>query len=359
MAHNIAQINGSYAVFVAGQAAWHKLGINVTEAQTWADAQRLAGLDFTLADEPLRTDYQVLTDWKAIIRTDNMQTIGVVGKDFTTVQPHDAFQFVDTLIESHGAHYVSAGMLGNGERMWVLARIPAADIEVTPGDVSETYMLFAQGFDGSLSVLSKVTSTRVVCQNTLFAAIADKNFSLKLRHTKTVNDRLKSAEKLLSGVSQTAHQLEEKLRKLAARRLTRETMTSIMDRLFPKPADEKQPSTRRENIVSDVMSVYESNDKNAFPVQRGTAYNLLNAITDYTDHLRSSRSNGNGADWHRAESAMFGSGANLKQQAVDVIYELTNGLTETRTVYTMPIAPSSPGVGGSFLDQVVANTNLP
>ena len=350
MAHNIAQHNGTYQVFVAGKPAWHHLGQNVENAQTWNEAQRLSGLDYELADEPLRTDFEILTNWKAIVRTDCGKTIGVVGKDFTTVQPADAFKFVDTLIESHNAHYVSAGALGEGQRMWCLARVPGADIEVTPGDLSEGYLLFAQGFDGSLSVMSKFTSTRVVCQNTLSAALNDANFALKLRHTKSVNDRLKSAEKLLSGVSQSAKSLEEKLRKLAARRLTRESMTSILDRVFPKPAKEDAVTTRRDNILSDILALYESNDHNAFPEQRGTAFNLLNAITDFTDHSRSTRSNGKGEDWHRAESAMFGTGAQLKQQAMEVIYQMTDGTEETRTVYSAPSAN-----GSSLLDQIVAD----
>lgn len=90
---------------------------------------------------------------------------------------------------------------------------------------------------------------------------------------------------------------------LATRKMTREAMGSILDRLFPQSKDangKPQDSTRRNNILSDVLRCYESNDRNAFPEQPGTAYNLLNAVTEYTDHMRSAR---NG---ERAESVMFG-----------------------------------------------------
>lgn len=352
MAHNIAidKTTGQHMVMVAGKAAWHELGQNVSEAQTWADAQQLAHLDFELADEPLKTDYEIISEWKAIMRTDTHQTIGIVGKDFETVQPSEAFQFVDSLIESHAAHYVSAGALGNGERMWVLARVPSADISIGD-DKSETYLMFAQGFDGSLSLTTKLTSTRVVCQNTLSAALADGNFAFRIKHTKNAHDRLERAEKMLSGVAQNAKTLEEKLRKLAMRRLKRENVTAILDRLFPKNENTENQG-RRNNVLSDVLALYESNDGNAFPEQRGTAYNLLNAITNYTDHERASKANGHTAEFKRAESALFGSGALLKQKALDTIYTMSDGSEIIRPVFVT----TPPPVSGSILDDVLANT---
>lgn len=351
MAHNLTIDTKSqeYAMFVAGAAAWHKLGQNVADAQTWADAMKLAHLDFTLSDEPIRTDFEIVASHKAIVRNDTQRTVGIVGTNFATIQPFEAFKFVDTLIETRSAHYVSAGLLADGARMWVLARVPAADISVGD-DKSQTFLMFAQGFDGSLALIAKLTSVRVVCQNTLMASLADGNFAMKIKHTSGASARLKSAEKLLSGVAQNAADLEAKLRKLAARQLKRESITAILDRVFPKNADVEANQTRRENVLSEILTNFESNDNNAFPEQRGTAYNLLNAITDYTDHTRAAKANGHSADFKRAESAMFGTGAILKSKALDVIYTLTDGTEETRTVYSSP----TPNASGSILDSIIA-----
>ena len=355
--HNLAtdKITGEHAMFVAGLPAWHHLGQNVAEAQTWLEAQRLAHLDFELVDAPLYTNWKVsglqpVATHKAIVRLDTKKTVGIVGIGFQTIQPSEAFAFVDTLIESGDAHYVSAGALGDGEKMWVLARIPSADIEVTDGDKSETYLLFAQGFDGSLAIVGKVTLKRVVCQNTLTGAMTDGLFTLKIKHTSGAKIRLEAAQKLLSGVSQNAQTIEAKLRKLAARTLKRDTMTAILDRVFPRNKDTEANQTRRENVLADILAIYESNDKNAFPEQRGTAYNLLNAITDYTDHQRSSKANGQSADFKRAESALFGSGEKLKQTAMEVIYQMTDG-TE-RTVFT-----PGPSFEFGLLDDVINSTS--
>jgi hypothetical protein len=149
--------------------------------------------------------------------------------------------------------------------------------------------------------------------------------------------------------------VEEKLNFLATRRVTREAVETVFDRLFPKPkaedGAEKESSTRRNNVLADVLAFYESNDGNAFPGQRGSAYNLLNAITEYTDHARSSRGgNGNG----RAESAMFGSGERLKAQALDVILETANGLPvmTAAPVFKLPAASET----GTLLDQMISES---
>ncbi len=45
---------------------------------------------------------------------------------------------------------------------------------------------------------------------------------------------------------------------------------------------------------------------------KGTAYGLLNAVTEFVDHERRARS-----FYHRLDSAWFDQGASLKQRALD------------------------------------------
>src|SRR4029077_13181165 len=90
-------------------------------------------------------------------------------------------------------------------------------------------------------------------------------------------------------------------------------------RLFPenKQADSQ---TRREGIITQVLGLYESNDGNAIPEIKGTAYNLLNAVTEYADHFRGVRvtsgRQGMNEGAVRAENALFGTGDKLKSDAM-------------------------------------------
>ncbi len=62
------------------------------------------------------------------------------------------------------------GYLGNGEVVWLLARLPA-EIKIAEDDVVEPYMLFTNSHDGSIAVDFRLTTVRVVCQNTLSLAL--------------------------------------------------------------------------------------------------------------------------------------------------------------------------------------------
>lgn len=105
----------------------------------------------------------------------------------------------------------------------------------------------------------------------------------------------------------------------------------------------------------EVANLYESNDNNAFPEIRGTAYNLLNAVTEYTDHhsgvRQTERRSGMTQDQIRAENAMFGTGAALKEDALEIILETTAG--DKRKVEKVYVDQSSPSSTGGLLDSII------
>jgi len=231
-----------------------------------------------------------------------------------------------------GSRYVSAGALGNGEKIWTLAKVPFDFSVAEAADRVETYLLFTTAHDGTGAAKAKIVCTQVVCNNTLEMVLGEAGEEISIRHTKSAKERMDRAVKLMAGTQSTISDLKAKLIALADRKLTREKTTDILDRLFPKMEDvngKEVETTRRDNIVSGILQCFESNNENAFPSVQGTAYNLLNAVTEYTDHLRSARgSSKDGSasvskETKRAESAMFGSGASLKREALSVILEET------------------------------------
>lgn len=363
MAHNLYQDrNGRYAMFCTGarEAAWHKLGQRTDGAVSWAQAMQLAGLDWKVNKEqlylPVNGSFGSIPAW-GIVRSTDGAYLGTVGAQYQIIQNEFAFDFVDALLDAeNGAHYESAGALGNGERIWCLAKVPQT-ITVAGDDKSEVYLLFTTSHDGSMAATAKMSTVRVVCQNTLNMALTANGSMVRVKHTRDAERRLDHARRLMQGVGADAKALEEKLNLLAARKMTRETMTAIFDRLFPKPKDQEANTARRENVLADVLRCYESNDKNAFPQIRGSAYNLLNAVTEYTDHERSARITDGRKDYSiaqaRAENALVGTGDKLKTEALEVILESTNGAPMmTQAIYSRPIAPT-PALGAGLLDSIV------
>lgn len=350
--HGLATIDDAIAIFCVGdrKAAWHKLGQRTPEAVTWQQAMKLAKLDWQVGKRDLYVRQPVtnavfqVPDQKGIFRLNDGAYLGVVGKDYEPIQNEQAFDFVDSILQAeNGAHYESAGALGNGEKIWALARIPDADIRIKgTDDFSLGYLMVATSHDGSMSYISKLTSTRIVCQNTLNMALNEKSANvLKVKHTKDAKNRLAAARQLISNVTVTAKTLESALNTLATRKMTKASMTAVLDRLFPATLEAdtgdktKVRSTKASNVALKVLELFESNDGDKIPQIRGTAYNLLNACTEYADHFRTVRitesRTGMTPEMARAEGAIFGTGNAFKTEAMTAVLELTQDAPTTGT----------------------------
>ena len=332
MAHNIN-------TYIGKEAAWHKLGLVTGKFQTTEDLMAHPGFQFDVIKEQLRDEFGRPVEAWGTFRWDredrakddksSIKFLGAVGRVYQVI-PHAAgLSIVDELVASaDGAHYSTAGVLGNGETVWGLADL---GLSLRVGDdVQQGYLLFYTGHDGSKSAQFKLTFTRVVCQNTLNIAIAEKaRAALTVRHNRLAESRLASMADTLRTIKTQTQTVEEKMRFLAGRKLNREGYISIMNRLFPE-GEQGAITTRRDNILASVLHIFEDNDGNAFPEQRGTVYNLLNAVTNYVDHERSAKA---GA---RSESAMFGTGDMLKTKALGVMLEEAQSLPEK--IYTPTVS---------------------
>ena len=364
MAHNLNIENGSVALMTRGDA-WHSLGQVVTDAQTAAETMELSHTDWTVSKRPLYAqgiDADAFNRIAAfgIFRDDNNEFLGTVGNQYTPIQNVYQFDFVDALMEADGqAHYTSAGALGKGERVFVQADL-GFDTEVVAGDKSKNYLTFVNSHDGSMSAKAYVSQVRVVCQNTLNLANRLAKDALNVRHTKNAEERISQARELFQGARQTAESIQEKLRTLAARQLTKADRLNAIAKLFfeGKTQEAAEKDTRTNNLLGEILDLYEYNDNNAFPEIRGTPYNLLNAILEHTDHYKNVRKTDAKQGWNegeiRANNALFGSGAELKTKALEVIYEYTaNAPSIGRTVYSIPAMPPPHAPFNGLLDSIL------
>ncbi len=78
--------------------------------------------------------------------------------------------------------YHTAGALGQGERVWILATLPS-DIRVIGDDIAETFLLLSNSRDGERAVQIEFTPIRVVCQNTVTQALA-KGSTIRVQHSR-------------------------------------------------------------------------------------------------------------------------------------------------------------------------------
>lgn len=339
MAHEINEANGKRSFVSRNIPAWHRLGevvTNYTEIDTWEKMCEKAGANWELLRIPF---YNPFTDeetgFDGLYRSDNHVCIATCGKDYEVIQNAEVFKTLDALVGDN-FHYETAGVLGKGERIFVTASIGNCNI-LSSGDRHVTYLLACTSHDGSMSNIYKVVKERVVCANTLAMALGEKGKSAKVYHTKGANERLQDVRKMVESAHKIDNQITEKLEVLAQRKVNQEIVEEALAQCFGITSQKEQDeiSDAKAKAIGTVCNLFESNDGNTFPEFRGTGYNLVNALTEYSDHYKGARS-----DYNRAKNSIFDNETvKFKNQAVEVVMELTNGQT---VLVNQPVAYSIP-----------------
>lgn len=310
MSHNLYIRGGKASMLYVGETPWHKLGTKLENPATAEEAIRIAGLDYTVRLKPVKTvinhKAKFIPNTFATVRADTGEVLGVVGSRYEPIQNKDAFAFFDALVGSDEAMYHTAGVLGRGERIWILAKLPDY-IRVGKNDVVNKYLLLTNSHDGSAVVRAKLTPIRVVCNNTLSIALSGNEQEVRIRHTANAVHRLEEGHKLLGLTNSLYAQLESIFNRMALKKVTDKQLLDYVKTLVPSNPDAKF-QTRNENIRETILTLHESGV--GAEMSRGTAWGAYNAVTEFTDHVQHSRDMSK-----QLKSIWFGNGEKMKAKA--------------------------------------------
>lgn len=311
------------SMMYTGAVPWHGLGKKLDHVATAAEAIQAAGLDWKVSKVPmfLKDGRQVPSRW-ANLREDSQDILGTVGDVYTVLQNREAFSFFDAIVGLKEAIYHTAGALGLGEKVWILAKLPG-QVKVTSEDVTDKFLLLTNTHDGSGAVSVMFTPIRVVCQNTLNIAMAAGSRKQKVRHTASMGLQVRNIQEGLGIVNQQFQAFEEAARALTGVQVNGEKWKAYLKDLGIIPAEatsgtigQSRMSTRAQNIIEEVTSFFEHGKGQQLPGVRGTAWAAFNAIGEYVDYARTARGGASPLQ-ARASSLLFGSGQALKQKAWD------------------------------------------
>ena len=289
---------------------WHNLGKELADPATARETIDTAGLNFTVVKIPLTKAMKqnrpagFSPDRWATVRTDTGDVLGIVGDSYEPIQNREAFTFFDSLVGTNEATYETAGALGRGERIWILARLPGF-IKVHGKDIVGKYLLLSNSHDGSSLVRVKLTPIRVVCNNTLTAALQGAG-EVHIRHTSNAAENLKQAQALLGLSNDLYVQLETIFNRMALTKISDKQLLEYVKALVPDNA-EAEDNAKPEGIRNTFLDLYDSGQ--GADLARGTLWGAFNCVTEYTDHVM-------GDDpTTRLESIWFGRGEQLKRTA--------------------------------------------
>ncbi len=324
------------SMMYVGETPWHKLGKELGQVATAAEALAAAGLDWTVSKRPLfLMDGTPVDDHFAITRDDSNAPLGVVGNVYKPLQNKEAFSFFDAVVGEKAAIYHTAGSLRGGQYVWILAKLPGT-IRVVKDDLVEKYLLLTNAHNGMKAARMLFTPIRVVCMNTHNLAIQLAQAEMErakaagedilgmssMRHTSNIGAKVAEVRKQLGIVSMQFQVYEDAAKCMAMTDLTTGAWNSYLEKIGIRPDDKKVAdfSVATKKIIDEVSAMFDKGRGNDLPGVKHTLWGAFNAVTEYVDYSRSKDEND-----ARAKSILFGSGATLKQKAWDAALAISGG----------------------------------
>lgn len=353
MAHNIT--NGMIAW--KGEKPWHGLGTDVsqilqslTPAEQGAAMLKAAKMDWKVqrralamrdfAGQGLLSD--PLKGYRAIVRLDTDEVFQVATDRYHPVQNTDIVEFFREYCEAGHAELEVVGALQGGSKIWALAKLNGATKATLPGDDKlEGRLLLATSHDGSLRTIAKAVQTRVVCWNTLQAALGeDSKREFRMKHTRKWSSAVASEAREVMGMAiqqiQETNELardlskihidadgrvEFVLRVLGGESLLEQAMQDAdgsLDSIIAATERKVQQTSEEKmgRVGKAVLEAILNSPGSDMESANGTLWGAVNGVTYYADHIY-----GRNQD-NRMAASWFGAASNLKQQAVTVARDM-------------------------------------
>lgn len=317
MAHEIATRSDGKAAFAyRGEAAWHGLGHEIPDNATLEEIIELSGMNYWIGSHPVLfngTDGKLheYPNKKVLFRADTNTPLSVMAKGYNIVQPAEVAEFFRDLTTDAGYVIETMGVLRGGAIYFALAR--TGNESVVANSVHKQFVLLATGCDGTLATTAELTDVRVVCHNTLRAAVSEKNPDrVKVRHSTTF-DASNVKERLgLLDLSASFEEMIKSYKTLADFKVSWEESTELFTKILSPDRKVANEADDKPRAVRGLKQLEESYIKGP-GAQIGTLYGCLQAVTHYVDHGRGTNDDG------RTYSALFTQGANLKERAFEVL----------------------------------------
>ena len=321
MAHQIDTTSINRASYASTQREWHGLGELMPAGQSleaWAQA---AGMEYRVQRATVRYateglspeagihNLRTLDEKLVLFRSDTGAPLGVVSDSYKVVQPREVLEFFREWADANSVTIESAGVLFGGRRYFATAKM-SDGVFVGEGDKVVPYVLLSTSADGSLATEGRITTVRVVCNNTLRLASRDAS-SFKVSHRSTF--KAEECRTIIENAHAEFGAFMLTTRKLAGIKVERKLAEEMTLALLRK-AESDADKVRESRGYGKILELFNGTGKGSMlETSRETAFGWLNACTEYVDHHVRAQSEEN-----RTAAALWGQGDALKQRALEI-----------------------------------------
>jgi phage/plasmid-like protein (TIGR03299 family) len=321
MSHELDFSNSQANFAHVGEKAWHGLGQQLEAGQpleVWAKA---AGLSHTVERSTVQYSAGGImlphTSRDVLYRSDTNAPLGVVGKDYKVVQPADVLDFFAKLAENNNFELETAGSLSGGKRIWAMAKVNDG-ATVVGQDVVKPYVLLATSYDGTLATTARFTSVRVVCSNTLGFAAAEGGDTIRINHSKEFSAKDTALDLGIAFNAFDKFMIDS--RRLAAKEVNSTFAVEFLKLLLPASVrtttvngikTKEAVPVENTKAFQSIMALFNGQALGSdLPEASGSAWALLNAVTEHVDHGLNQN------------AAWFGYGNAMKNKARDLLMDV-------------------------------------
>lgn len=318
MSHELSSFMNRVTMSYQGETPWHSLGTRMEGNPDVPAALTAANLDWTVELEDMfLKDGTKVPRKRAVVRSGDRRVLASVGGEYTLLQNSEAFGVLQPACEEFGCTIESAGALGLGERIWMLAKLPQST-EVVSGDYVDGYFLVTSGHNGKVRYRARPTPVRVVCANTLAMAQSSGKDLINLVHSKTMKDQLELVEELVTNMVAALKITGQTFSKMANKSMTYEEVKFFIadalgiddDDIDDLEEDNPGLSQKFEKMIDLAQ-----NGKGVELAPR-TLWSAFNGITEAIDHVIPGQARSTKSIAAANRSALFGKNAKVKTRAL-------------------------------------------
>ena len=305
-----------------GERAWHGMGVVTDGTLPAREAFETADALFTVEKREL--SYPVWPDGDThvphidqptgtfgVVRTDTQALLGVVSKQYEIVQNDALLRMAEFIREE--VDMDSVVVLADGAKVAFTASLRGAETDIVPGDTVKRRIVGYLGHDGKTGCGAKFTNIRVVCQNTLTAALNESGAHSSITHKNGANGNFDALINSIDVARQDFVTECELMREFSRVSMGRDAFNEFVDEVYN--IDEGQVFRKRDKLNAAFNNGY------GWDFAPNSVWTALNAITQVETSTRGTTAAKGRAQFARGT---FGAGAQLSRKAFAVASELVD-----------------------------------
>ena len=335
MAHELEMVNGQANMVWAETPCWHGLGTQMDPNEGALAWMRAANLDWNVKRMPMFTtlpnnenatvlgrdggEYGVLVRDHGTGKFAKEDIFGPVGPEWIPTQNEEVFTLMERFCKAGKMKMETCGALKGGTEIWALAKYD--NFELVKGDTAIGYLLFHNAHIWGKSNTIRNTATRVVCNNTLTAALSsNNNGTFRMPHIRAFDEEVQNAaEQAITIANEQNTRFKEAATFLASKKAEAQKVQEFIAKLYqPKLVSSNTPLI--DNFTRTSMNTWDAitfAPGAELQSAKGTWWGAYNGVTYQEDHMRFFHTD----ETNVIGSALLGNGARRKEKALDLAVE--------------------------------------